>query len=145
MVGLAIVPFLGQLVKSTLPHNEVVLYYLLFLCNSVVSYFVMFKVTLLRADQKEYIRNIVATICLLLQYVLQIAFLYVNNNYTTYLIIQIFFTVMQNVVCNVIANKYYPFLKEYTKETNLIDKKGLISDVNQGLQYRDVNRRKTRN
>lgn len=107
VVGLAIVPFLGQLVKSTLPHNEVVLYYLLFLCNSVVSYFVMFKVTLLRADQKEYIRNIVATICLLLQYVLQIAFLYVNNNYTTYLIIQIFFTVMQNVVCNVIANKYY--------------------------------------
>ena len=88
VVGLAIVPFLGQLVKSTLPHNEVVLYYLLFLCNSVVSYFVMFKVTLLRADQKEYIRNIVATICLLLQYVLQIAFLYVNNNYTTYLIIQ---------------------------------------------------------
>lgn len=83
VVGLAIVPFLGQLVKSTLPHNEVVLYYLLFLCNSVVSYFVMFKVTLLRADQKEYIRNIVATICLLLQYVLQIAFLYVNNNYTT--------------------------------------------------------------
>ena len=42
VVGLAIVPFLGQLVKSTLPHNEVVLYYLLFLCNSVVSYFVMF-------------------------------------------------------------------------------------------------------
>ena len=32
VVGLAIVPFLGQLVKSTLPHNEVVLYYLLFLC-----------------------------------------------------------------------------------------------------------------
>lgn len=53
VVGLAIVPFLGQLVKSTLPHNEVVLYYLLFLCNSVVSYFVMFKVTLLRADQKS--------------------------------------------------------------------------------------------
>lgn len=139
VVGLAIVPFLGQLVKSTLPHNEVVLYYLLFLCNSVVSYFVMFKVTLLRADQKEYIRNIVATICLLLQYVLQIAFLYVNNNYTTYLIIQIFFTVMQNVVCNVIANKYYPFLKEYTKETNLIDKKGLISDVKSMFVYKVSN------
>lgn len=43
VAGLAIVPFLGQLVKSTLPHNEVVLYYLLFLCNSVVSYFVMFR------------------------------------------------------------------------------------------------------
>ena len=139
VVGLAIVPFLGQLVKSTLPHNEVVLYYLLFLCNSVVSYFVMFKVTLLRADQKEYIRNIVATICLLLQYVLQIAFLYVNNNYTTYLIIQIFFTIMQNVVCNVIANKYYPFLKEYTKETNLIDKKGLISDVKSMFVYKVSN------
>ena len=139
VVGLAIVPFLGQLVKSTLPHNKVVLYYLLFLCNSVVSYFVMFKVTLLRADQKEYIRNIVATICLLLQYVLQIAFLYVNNNYTTYLIIQIFFTVMQNVVCNVIANKYYPFLKEYTKETNLIDKKGLISDVKSMFVYKVSN------
>lgn len=139
VVGLAIVPFLGQLVKSGLPHNEVVLYYLLFLCNSVVSYFVMFKVTLLRADQKEYIRNIVATVCLLLQYVLQIFFLYINNNYTIYLVIQIFFTILQNVICNAIANKEYPFLKEYTKETNLIDKKGLISNVKSMFVYKVSN------
>lgn len=139
VVGLAVVPFLGQLVKSTLSHNEVVLYYLLFLCNSVVSYFVMFKVTLLRADQKEYIRNIVATICLLLQYILQIVFLYVDNNYTTYLIIQIFFTVMQNIVCNIIANKYYPFLRGYTNETNLIDKKGLVNNVKSMFVYKVSN------
>lgn len=139
VVGLAIVPFLGQLVKSTLPRNEVVLYYLLFLCNSVVSYFVMYKVTLLGADQKEYIRNIVATICLLLQYILQIVFLHVNDNYTTYLIIQIFFTIIQNVVCNVIANKYYPFLREYTKATNLIDKRSLISDVKSMFAYKVSN------
>lgn len=139
VVGLAIVPFLGQLVKSSLPHNEVVLYYLLSLCNSAVSYLVMFKVTLLRADQKEYIRNIVATICLLLQYVLQIVFLYVNNNYTTYLIIQIIFTIMQNVICNLIANKKYPFLKKYTKETNLINKKGLVSNVKSMFVYKVSN------
>lgn len=139
VVGLAIVPFLGYLVKSTLPHDEVVLYYLLFLCNSVVSYFVMFKVTLLRADQKEYKRNIVATVCLLLQYVLQIAFLYINNNYTIYLVIQIFFTILQNVICNGIANKEYPFLKEYTKRCDLIDKKGLISDVKSMFVYKVSN------
>ena len=46
---------------------------------------------------------------------------------------------MQNVVCNVIANKYYPFLKEYTKETNLIDKKGLISDVKSMFVYKVSN------
>lgn len=53
--------------------------------------------------------------------------------------IQIFFTIMQNAVCNVIANKYYPFLKEYTKETNLIDKKGLISDVKSMFVYKVSN------
>ena len=37
LVGIAIVPFLGVLVKSDLPHNELVVYYLLYLLNSVYN------------------------------------------------------------------------------------------------------------
>ncbi len=139
VIGLAIVPFLRFFIKSSLPAKEVILYYILFLINSVVSYLVMYKVTLLRADQKEYIRNIVATACLVAQYLFQILFLFVCDSYTIYLAIQIVFSILQNMICNYIANKQYAFLDEYTTDTSLVDKKGLIDNVKSMFVYKVSN------
>lgn len=139
IVGIAIIPFLKYLVKSSLPYNEVVLYYVLYLLNSVVSYFVVFKVTLLRADQKEYIRNIVATVALLFQYSFQIIYILVRKDYIGYLVIQIIFTVLQNLVCNSIVNRQYPNLKNYTSNDDLVDKSNLISDVKSMFVYKVSN------
>lgn len=139
VAGVILIPFLDVLVKSSLPKNEVIIYYILYLTNSVVSYFVVFKVTLLRADQKEYIKNIVSTITLVLQYVFQIVFLLIWKNYVVFLLIQIAFTIVQNLTCNIIANKQYPYLRKHTRNSELIDKPALISNVKSMFIYKVSN------
>ena len=62
LVGIAIIPFLGSIIKSSLPQKELIIYYVLYLLNSVASYFVVYRTTVIRADQKEYILNNCSTI-----------------------------------------------------------------------------------
>ena len=42
-IGLALVPFLQFLVNSSLNRTELIVYYLLYLANSVASYFVVYR------------------------------------------------------------------------------------------------------
>ena len=59
-LGLCFVPFLQFVIKgSVLPLKELRLYYLLFLANSVCSYLVVYKSTLITADQRVYIIKVV--------------------------------------------------------------------------------------
>ena len=68
VIGLALVPFLKYLIKGAEDVEHLVLYYLLYLFNTVSSYFVSYKYSLNSAEQKGYIvKNIVtvSSICLL--------------------------------------------------------------------------------
>ncbi len=112
LVGVALIPFLRFIVKSSVPFYDAILYYILFLLNSVVSYFVVYKTTVIKADQKEYIYNICDCAATFTMYVFQIIYLIFTKNFTGYLIIQVLCTIGKNVVLNYIANKNYPYLKD---------------------------------
>lgn len=113
-IGVAFVPVLRFLVKSSLQYNELIVYYLLYLCNSVASYFVVYRTMVLRADQKEYIVNNCNTITTIVMYTLQLVYLFVFKNYLGYLIIQVVCTIGNNLVQNWIAVNRYPYLKNKT-------------------------------
>lgn len=130
LTGIAIVPFLSILVKSDLPHNELVTYYLLYLLNSVASYFVVYRTMVVRADQKEYLLNNCNTITTIVMYVLQLAYLYVRRDFLGYLLIQVVCTIGNNFVQNQIAVKKYPYLKKkITSDINIVDKRGIFQNV----------------
>ena len=117
-VGILLVPFLRFIVKSELDGKELILYYLLYLTNSVATYFVVYRTTVLSADQKTYISNIVHTIMIVVMYILQIVYLLLFKNFFGYLLIQVLCTIGTNIILNHIALKHYPFLK--TKNDSLI-------------------------
>lgn len=130
LVGIAIVPFLRLLVKSELPHNELVIYYLLYLLNSVASYFVIYRTMVVRADQKEYLLNNCSTITTIVMYVLQLIYLYIRRDFFGYLIIQVLCTIGNNFVQNQIALKKYPYLKNKSSyNIGVVDKKGIFGNV----------------
>lgn len=130
LVGIAIVPFLGILVKSDLPHNELIIYYLLYLLNSVASYFVVYRTMVVRADQKEYLLNNCNTIATTAMYLLQLTYLYVRRDFLGYLIIQVLCTVGNNIVQNQIALRNYPYLKNKPLcDIEVVDKKGILGNV----------------
>ena len=115
ILGLICIPFLPHLIKnSNLSTNEIVKYYVLYLMNSVCSYIAISKSTLLRANQRVDIIQIITMITTLGVDVVQIIFLLLYHNFTQYLVIQIIFTLINNCLLTVIANKKYPYLKQYS-------------------------------
>lgn len=111
VIGLALVPFLKYLINLRHPIPHITLYYLMFLANTVASYLVVYKTSILTADQKDYllqkyqsIFNIGRTICMTI-------FLWLTHNYFVYLLIQVIFTYAQNFYSSHVAEQQYPFIK----------------------------------
>lgn len=138
VAGFALIPFLGIIVKSELNHFDIVLYYVLYLLNSVASYFVVYRTMVLNADQKSYIQNICSTVSTVVMYAFQIAYLLIWKDFLGYLIIQLLCTIGCNLAWNWIACKHYPYLKNRNTHTQSVqlDKKGLFHNVKATFLYK---------
>ena len=81
VAGLAVTPFLSFIVEELpdIPHIRLI--YILFVLNSALSYFFVYKKTLLIADQKQYITNVVHQTFVFIMNVLQIVFLLLTHDY----------------------------------------------------------------
>ena len=132
--GLGLIPFLKYVVnlKTDMPH--LTLYYLLYLLNTVASYIVVYKTTVLVADQKGYITAKYGSIFNILQNIVLCLFLWLTHNFLVYLIIQVFFTYIYNFVVSAIASKEYPYINK---------KVSLAKDDIRGL-FDNIDRKSTR-
>ena len=129
-IGLALIPFLDVFIKErpAVPYLEGI--YLLYLANTVFSYFFTYKRSIIIADQQGYLSNLNTTNFLILQNIVQIVLLQATENYYLFLITQIVCTVISNVVISRKADRMYPYLRKYKKETlTESDKKSLWKSV----------------
>jgi len=108
--GLAVIPLLHIIVKSSIPFNDIYTYYLLYLINSIATYLWIYKTTLLYADQNQHIINIGTLIFKICTYGFQIIAILLWKEIYLYLIIQIVFTFLQNLVLSYVTERRYPFL-----------------------------------
>lgn len=116
-IGLAIVPFLGKLVGDPGDVDSVLLIYLLYLTNSVLSYLLIYKKTLVDAHQLSYIGVLYHTIFLVIQDAFQILVLLLTGNFILFLMIYMLCTLGYNISIARKANSLYPFLKEASSES----------------------------
>ena len=110
IAGLAVTPFLDFIIEELPDIAHIRFIYILFVLNSALSYFFVYKKTLLIADQKQYITNVVHQAFVFAMNVLQIAFLWLTHNYFSYLVIMIITTVGQNLFVSWIVDKKYAYL-----------------------------------
>ncbi len=118
-LGLALIPFLRYIVKSDLPQNDLVIYYLLFLTNTVASYFVAHKVALLSAYQEQRIQKLVLLSSNLVLQILHIIVLVIWKNYYVYVGATVITTFVNNVILSLICNKIHPHLKDKTQAVEI--------------------------
>lgn len=117
ILGLSLTPFLEYLIKDAPDISGLKFYYLLFLFNSVVSYwFFAYRNSLLQADQKAYIFTNYMSMFNVIKTILQIILLLVFHSYTIYLITQILCTIGQNICVALKVNRMYTFLKDKTED-----------------------------
>lgn len=129
--GILIIPFLSDLIKEkpNIPEN-LTLIYLLFLSNTVLSYFWTYKKSIIIGVQKEYITNIYKIIFYLIRSILQILVLIIWKNFVLYLIIQVFCTFLENVCISFKADKMFPYLKDKDiREISGEEKKHIFKNV----------------
>lgn len=138
VIGLLIIPSLDYIIKDTPTIKENInLIYVLFLLNTSLSYFFVYKKSIITADQKNYVILLYEQLFKIVQTLVQIVFLWLTGEYIIFLVIQIIITLLNNVYVSLKADKMYPFLREGTVET--LDKKernSIFSNVRSLFLYK---------
>lgn len=112
LMGLGMLPFLDAIAGNASDVERLELYYLLYLGNSVASYLLIYRQSILTAHQREYVINLYRTAFCVLRSVLQIAILAALGNFLLYLTAGILCSILCNLCISRRADKMYPFLRE---------------------------------
>ena len=118
-VGLILVPFLKYIIKDPVgidSTQDLINFYLIFLFNTVSSYFVAYKYSLSNAEQKNYIQSNVITITKIVTTLVQTIVILATSSFYGYLISASVIELAQKIFANIYLNYKYPYLKEKNVE-----------------------------
>ena len=113
VLGLCAVPFLKYIINNVPNIKEnIILLYILFLLNTVLSYVFGYKKSLLIADQRNYVVISIHTILNTLQVIFQIVILYLTHNFVLYLFVMMATTLLNNIISTYYVNRKYKWIKD---------------------------------
>lgn len=141
VAGLCLLPFINYIVKDVPDITESIqLIFMLYIINTAITYLLVYKNTLLVAAQKQYIVSNLQTFFTMISISVQCIALLIFENFILYLVLQIVFSLMQNLTINYVATKQYPKLTEYRKEQlSKDDRRNLFKDVRALMLYKVAN------
>ena len=116
VAGLCLIPFLDILMKDRPDVDHLIVIYILYLTNSVVSYLLIYKKTLVDAHQMNYITVMYHNGFLVLQDICQIVVLLLTGNFILFLIVAVVCTISGNICMSRKADRLFPYLKEPCKD-----------------------------
>lgn len=111
IIGIALIPFLKYIVKGAEGIDNITFIYLLFLFNTVTSYLISYKTTLLSADQRNYLITNINTVVRIVTVVVQMIVLLVFRNFIIYLLIGAVIQLLSKIYLNLYTNRIYPYIK----------------------------------
>lgn len=126
IVGLILLPFITFLIKEA-PDIKESLYiiFFLYIVKTSLSYLLIYKTTILIADQRQFIVKGMETICTFIKYVVEVIVLMIFKDFVLYLLLEIIFTVIQNIIITRRAAREYPHA--FSKNNAKLEKKDMKS------------------
>ena len=115
LFGLALIPFMDIIMKNRPDVEHLMLIYLMYLSNTILSYLLIYKRTLIEAHQMNYIVLIYQTFFYALQDICQIIVLILTRNFILFLSVHVACTVLSNIFISRRADKLFPYLLDKTK------------------------------
>lgn len=142
VIGLAVTPFLPMLIKeesrSGIAVRELVIYYLIFLFNTVSTYFVAYKYSLVNAEQKDYIQTNITTITKIITVCVQIVVLSVTKSFLFYLLTHAVIELLQKIVVSIYLNRLYPYLRERKAEKLTKEETDIVVTKSKALMFHKI-------
>ena len=111
-LGICILPFLKIIVGDITINVNIYLVFLLVLIDTICSYLLTYKRSILIAHQKNYVIALVHLAYTVILNILQIGILIVFRNYIFYLLVKIIMRIVENIIITIIANKKYKYICE---------------------------------
>ncbi|NEG78729.1 lipopolysaccharide biosynthesis protein [Bifidobacterium avesanii] len=138
VLGVCVIPFLPYIVGDVSYVKEnITLLYLLFLLNSVLSYFFVYKKSLIIADQRNYIVDIYQQIFYAIQVIAQSVFLIITRAFIPYLLIVVLCTFLNNYFVARKADKMYPYLRDRNvKPLGKTEIKDIVANIKALVVYK---------
>lgn len=137
VAGLLVIPFMDVLVKDGQDIEYLVLIYLMYLGNSVISYLLIYKKTLIDAHQLNYLGVLCYTVFLVIQNIVQIGVLLLTGNFLLFVSIMMLCTLGNNITISIKADKLYPYLKD--KKVQALEqeeKQGIYRNIKAMLMHK---------
>ena len=130
-LGLLFIPFLDKIIKGGRPDipEDLTIIYLFFLTNTVLSYFFVYKISIITAHQKGYITAIYSQIFNIIQTTIQITTLLLFKSFILYLSILVLCTFLNNIFLSIKAEKLFPYIKEKAKPLPTKEIKKIFWDI----------------
>lgn len=140
VIGTGLSPFLPYLVKQPqgVSVRDLTLYYFIFLFNTVSTYFVAYKYSLVNAEQKNYIQTNIITVTKVITVCLQIAVILTTGNFYIYLLTAAFVELAQKIFVSYYLNQRYPYLKERNAQKLSAEETGEIVTKTKALVFHKV-------
>ena len=140
VIGLALVPFLKYLVKNPgeMTVRDMTLYYLIFLFNTVSSYFVAYKYSLINAEQKNYVQTNIITITKIFTVIFQIIVVVTTKNFYLFLLTDAFIQLIQKIFVSRFLDNMYPFLREKNVKPLLKEESDQVWSKTKALVFHKV-------
>lgn len=135
-IGLALLPFLGYIINLDEAIPYVKIYYLFFLADTVISYLFIYKTSIINADQKNYIVSKYQILVNFAKVLFQSIFLLIMKSYFIYLIIQVFATLVNNLIASKKANELYPYIKKSNHKLDQAEKKDIYENMKSIFVYK---------
>lgn len=129
VVGIALMLFFPQIIKTTIPRQTVFLAFLIFLQSTLLSYWFSSRITLFMVSQKGYVVSGLASGFRLVTLAVQIGTLYLFKNLFIFLIIQVVFDAIYLIVINYLAAKHFPWIGQPHQALTQKEKKGLYTNT----------------
>lgn len=140
-LGLCVIPFLGHIVTNVPDIKEsITLIFFLYIVNTAVTYLLVYKNTLLVASQNQYVVSNIQTVFIIFRTVFECVFLLLLRDFLIYLLLEILFSLLQNITINLVATRRYPQLKQYRGESiTKEERKTLFRDIKALMLYKVAN------
>ena len=130
--GVALTPFLQYIVTGAegLSLFELRLYFLIFLANTVTTYFVIYKYGYVNALQETYVTTNIETVTSLVCAAVQLTALLLTGNFLVYLLANTGMLIASRFIIAFYLNRRYPILRERPAEPlPATDRKRIFTEV----------------
>jgi len=136
-IGLSLLPFLPHLIngKTTVTHLHLI--YILFVLQSVSSYYFVYKQSIIIADQHNHRISKIHSGFIVLSNGLQILLLLATHFYIAVLSVQIVCRIMENIYIAHKANQWYPYIGKNNKaQLSKTERKAFLGNMYSLMLYK---------